>query len=267
MARTHFFQGSFETADKCFIDSGDISILRGYGVFDFLRTKRFVPLFVEDYIERFLKSAKEMHLPIDYTAGEIKSLIAELIRINAEPQSGIRLVLTGGVSENAFRPGKPSFMIRSEELHMPSDEVYRVGVKLVKRQFVRSMPKIKTTNYAYPVWLSHQWKAQGAEDVLYYEGQEISESSRANFFIIKGNQLITNYENILFGITRKRVLELAKSKLEVKIRAISLADLASADEAFITSTTKRILPVVSVDDQHIGRWTSWLLDCLFDAAV
>ncbi|AFL82681.1 branched-chain amino acid aminotransferase/4-amino-4-deoxychorismate lyase [Belliella baltica DSM 15883] len=227
----------------------DISLIRGYGIFDFFRTSNYVPLFLSDYLDRFIRSAAKTHLNLQFSKPELAEIIKELIQKNNLENGGIRMLLTGGVSENHFSPSDGQLFIFCEDLLFPSQEKYEKGVKLLSVEHVRAIADIKTTNYAYPVWLSTDWKAKSAEDVIYHFNEMISESSRSNIFIIKEGKISTPNQHILHGITRMRVLELAP---ETEIRPISFEELLSADEIFITSTTKKILPITLVDDHKIG---------------
>ena len=94
-----------------------------------------------------------------------------------------------------------------------------------------------------------QWKEQGAEDVLYHWDGLVSESSRSNFYIVKDGIISTPDKHILLGITRKHLLDVAGN---VQIRPISLEEVWEADEAFISATTKILLPVTQIDDRKIG---------------
>jgi branched-chain amino acid aminotransferase len=89
----------------------------------------------------------------------------------------------------------------------------------------------------------------GAEDVLYHQDGQVSESSRSNFFIVKDGVISTPDKHVLMGITRKQILKIAGN---VQIRPVSLQEALDADEAFITSTTKILLPVTQLDDHTIG---------------
>lgn len=159
------------------------------------------------------------------------------------------MVLTGGVSENHFSPAEGKLFIFAESLSMPSPEKYQKGIKLLTLEYVRPIADIKTTNYTLPVWHSVNWKRLGAEDVLYHWNGWVSESSRSNFFIVKNGVLHTPDQHILMGITRKQILKMAEN---VVIRPISLEEVWEAEEAFITSTTKVLLPVTQLDDRKIG---------------
>ncbi|UCS93473.1 aminotransferase class IV [Echinicola marina] len=228
----------------------DIGLIRGYAVFDFFRTTNYSPLFLKDYLKRFTSSAKKTHLSLTLDTKQLESVILELIKKNDLKEGGIRMVLTGGVSENHFSPDKGSLYIFCEELLLPSPEKYNKGINLLTVDYIRPIPEIKTTNYALPVYLSADWKSKGVEDVLYHFNGIISESSRSNIFIVKDGLISTPKENILLGITRKRILEIEPT---IVVRDISLQEVLEADEVFISSTTKRILPITQVDGKNIGK--------------
>ena len=118
-------------------------------------------------------------------------------------EGGLRMVLSGGVSENHFSPAKGTLFIFAESLIFPSQEKYEQGIKLLSVEYVRSIAEIKTTNYAFPVWHSVKWKAAGAEDVIYNQNGEISESSRSNIFIVKDGKVSNPYKQVLQWNTRK----------------------------------------------------------------
>lgn len=245
MTKPFCFSGNkILAADDASIHPLDIGLIRGYAIFDFLRTANFKPLFFEAYLNRFIASAQHAHLPLGYTMEELKNIIYELIEKNKLEQGGIRMVLTGGLSANHFSPTTGQLFIFCEDLQMPAAEKYERGVKLVTEEYVRPLSSIKTTNYTFPVWLSAKWKEQAAEDVLYHCAGNISESSRSNIFMVKNGIVATPKSNILLGITRQNVLVLAG---DVEERDISLTEILNADEVFMTATTKRILPVTQID--------------------
>jgi branched-chain amino acid aminotransferase len=121
--------------------------------------------------------------------------------------------------------------------------------------FTRDLSNIKSTNYAHPITIQPKWQTLGAIDVLYHENGFVTESSRSNFFIIdKKNTLITPDVDVLHGITRKKILELAASEnINIEIRNMSLKEVLVAKEAFMTSSTKGILPVVALDEHMIAK--------------
>jgi branched-chain amino acid aminotransferase len=227
----------------------DIGLIRGYAIFDFFRTVGSNPLFLEDYLARFTHSAKSAHLPLSYSIEELADIIHELIDKNELNNGGVRMVLSGGISENFFTPASGQLFIFCEPLKLPAEEKYAEGVKLLPVEYVRPIPKIKTTNYTLPCFLSVDWPSQGAEDVIYHHQGLVSESSRSNVFMVKDGIISTPATHILEGITRKKVMEL---NTKVIVRDIRLEEMLSADEVFITSTTKRILPITKIGNQTIG---------------
>jgi len=244
-----FANNQIQASETASIHPMDIGLIRGYGIFDFFRTTNYNALFLSDYLDRFIRSAEKTHLHLAYNKEQLKNIVHELIQKNDLKAGGIRMLLTGGVSENHFSPTKGSLFIFCEELDFPAPAKYENGVKLLAVEHVRAIADIKTTNYAFPVWHSAQWKNANAEDVIYHQNGWISESSRSNIFVIKNGEIATPDQHILHGITRMRVLELAPS---TAIRPISFQELLEADEVFMTSTTKKILPVTSIDNHPIG---------------
>ncbi|MBC6366968.1 aminotransferase class IV [Algoriphagus sp. AK58] len=245
-----FADGKFIPTETASIHPSDLGLIRGYGIFDFFRTVNYQPLFLEHYLDRFIASAEKTYLPLEYSREELRTIIAELIEKNDLRQGGLRMVLSGGVSENHFSPAKGKLFIFAESLMFPSEEKYQQGIKLLSLEYVRPIADIKTTNYTLPVWHSVNWKRLGAEDVLYHWNGWVSESSRSNFFLVKDGIIHTPDQHILMGITRKHILQIAEN---VVIRPISLEEVWEAEEAFISSTTKILLPVTQVDERKIGN--------------
>src|SRR5690606_34589171 len=122
------------SADQAAIHPLDVGLIRGYAIFDFLRIENFQPLFLACYLSRFISSAKKLNLPLDYDQDELKNIIYALIEKNELQQGGIRMIFSGGVSDNHFSPASGSLFIFCEELTMPSPEKYELGVKLLSEE-------------------------------------------------------------------------------------------------------------------------------------
>lgn len=229
----------------------DLSIQRGYGIFDFFRTASNRPLFLEDHLDRFYHSATQMHLHPGLDRDDIKASIYGLIKKNNYPDSGIKITLTGGYSEDGYTlEGKPNLLITQSAVRMNAEN-FDTGIRLVTYGHQRQLPEIKTIDYLKAIYLQPFIKANNADDVLYYHQDEVTECPRSNFFIVnKEDELITPVNNILKGITRKRILAL--TALNCKEATISLQDIREAKEAFVTSTTRRALPVLKIDGKTIG---------------
>src|SRR5688500_2096884 len=107
MKKWVFIDDGFIEEEKGCIHFRDLSFQRGYGIFDFFRLLGDQPLFLEDHLDRFYASAEGMYLPLSLDRTELKSLIQELIKRNSLPDTGIRLSLTGGDSDDSYSIGKP----------------------------------------------------------------------------------------------------------------------------------------------------------------
>lgn len=232
----------------------DLSILRGYGIFDFFRLTGNVPLFLEDHLDRFFYSASYAMDDVSVDRLRLKEQIFRLAELNDLPEGGIRMVLTGGYSADGYSLGKPNLIITQEAFKFPDRNCYEKGVKLITYPYIRELPEVKTINYMTGIWLKREINKHNAVDVLYHHNNRISELTRSNFFIVSSeNKLITAGEGILKGVTRKKVLPLAASFIEVEERDIMIDDLKNAKEAFLTGTTKKILPIRQIDEITIGN--------------
>jgi branched-chain amino acid aminotransferase len=243
----------------------DLGLQRGYSIFDyFLEIDGHIP-FLEDYLDRFYTSAKLLNLEVPLTREMMKEKIGYLLHENNIRTSGIKLLLTGGYSEDLYTPSSPNFMI----LNMPVKGIpgekgtggkgekvmggMGEGERLLLLDYKRHLPEVKTTFYLPSIALFQEMKSKGAIEVLYHHNGRISETTRANFFLIKKGMLITPGSGVLRGITRKYVLQVAKEMMPVEERDVQLEELWDCDEAFITGTSKHVMPITEVDGKMIGK--------------
>ncbi len=233
----------------------DLSILRGYGLFDFFLARRGRPLFFEDYLDRFLRSARLLHLSVPYDRPTLKRMVLDVLAANGEPDAGLKLVLTGGYSPDGYTPAvTPNLVILQSPLPVYPARRYEEGVKLMGHAYHRTLAAAKTINYIMGVYLIPEMRAAGAEDVLFHAGGQVYETTRANFFAVMADGTVaTPGAGVLEGITRRKTLDIARKRYPVAERALFLSELAGATEAFLTSSTKQIMPVTQVDDVVIGN--------------
>jgi len=245
-----YVNGNIVLSDSLSISASDLAIQRGYGIFDFLVTVNGKPIFLEDHIERFYSSAQSMHLPVSLHPAELIGAIEQLMEKNQLPNSGVRITLTGGDSPDGYSIGNPNLIISQSPFNY-QNQVFENGLKLMTYEHQRQLPAIKTIDYLKAIYLQPTIKAAGADDVLYYFNGMVTECPRANFFMVsEQGEVLTPKENMLHGVTRKHLLQL--KGYPIKEAPINLTMLASAKEAFITSSTKNLLPVISIDGKPIG---------------
>ena len=254
---TCFYKDRFVALEDAALPVTDLGVQRGYGIFDFLRVAENKPLFIDDHLDRFYHSAKQMRLPLPYIKAELKEIIQKLILENELPYSGIRILLSGGTSPDGYQIIEPNLVLIQQPITPPADEIYKAGYKLVTYAHQRQMPEVKTTDYLMAVWLQPWVKEQGGDDVLYHQNGMVSECPRSNFFIVtQTGMVVTPGRNILAGITRKQLLTIAADYgITIEVKDISLDDIWDAREAFITSSTKRIIPVHTIDDLYLGPFS------------
>jgi len=265
MAQWAYYNNDFVLESDCAVPAGDLAVQRGYGVFDFFRTVAATPLFLDEHLQRFQRSAAELRLPIGKSDAELKTIFTQLIQKNALPDSGIRLTLTGGLSPDGFAIARPNLIITQQPMSRITAS-FEQGIRLATYKHQRQLPQAKTIYYLMAIWLQPWLTQNSADDVLYFSNDGVTECPRANFFIITaGGIIITPANNVLKGITRAQILRLAGEKANE--RPIALAELKTAQEAFITSTTRQILPVTAIDGVAVGNGkpgpiTRWLAEQL-----
>ena len=248
-----FVRNDFVPASQASLLISDLSIQRGYGVFDFFKTLDRTPVFLNDHLDRFFHSADRLRLAVGKTREELRAILSTLQEKNGLPDCGTKLILTGGYSPDGYSLEKPNLVISQQPLPGPISGTMQKPIRLITYPHQRQLPDAKTIDYLMSIWLQPTIRAAGADDVLYYQNGIISECPRSNFFIVTAEDtLVTPARHILQGVIRSKVLELARRQFKTEQRDIRLEELYTAKEAFITSTTKHILPVVQVDDKIIG---------------
>jgi branched-chain amino acid aminotransferase len=247
-----FLNNCFVNDEQALLHVSDLSMQRGYAIFDFLRTVNAKPLFVDEHLQRFLSSAAAMHLSIPYSTGELKQIILQLIKQSQLREAGIRLMLTGGYSADSYHAAAPNLLITCNPVKTSDDSLFQKGITAVTYEHQRELPHIKSINYLMAVWLHPLLKEKKADDVLYHFNNTVTEFPRANVFAVtKENVLITPARNMLSGITRKFVLEQAAGFMKVEERDLTVDELYNASEVFLTSTTRRVIPVIKIDGMLI----------------
>lgn len=245
-----YFNGDLIPYQDLKLHVSDLLFQRGYGIFDYFRSREGKILWLEDYVERIYRSLKLADLEVDLHPGEFISIVRELQTRNGLDNGAFKVIVTGGYSRNLETVGsRANLVILNLAWSRPVPETYSKGVQLISEAYVRPNPEIKTLYYFNTLRLQKKLREYHAVDVLFHT-QRISEASRANLFFVKGDQVITPATDILKGITRKQVLSLFP---DIQVKDIDTASLYEFDEIFMTSTTRDVTPVVAVEGRKIGR--------------
>ena len=249
-----FAQNQISLLENAGVPVGDLLVQRGYGIFDYLRVSNNKPLFIEAHLDRLFNSAEIMRLSIALSKEELKKIVADLIEKNNIPFSGIRLIIAGGDAPDGYTITKPHLIIIQQPLEAPPAKMSTKDIQLVSHFYQRQLAEVKTTDYLMAIHLQPWMKSQGGDDILYYNNDTVSECPRSNIFMIsQDNTIVTPSRNMLKGITRKNIIAVAEAHhLKLEQRDISLSEMKKAKEVFITSSTKRIIPVSRLDEQNFS---------------
>ena len=249
-----YLNGRILPLEEAAISPLDIGLLRGYAVFDLLRTVGGRPFLLAEHLRRLRASAEQLGLAVPASDEEIARVIDELLVLNGHEEATVRLVLTGGVSPDgmAFDPTTPTFLIITHELHEPPASLYEEGGALLTERYIREIPKAKTTNYITMLRHRDRCANAGAMDLLYHDGERVYEAASASVYFVRDGRIYAPADSVLRGTVGSLVLELAAGDYEVVTGDIALGDAMAADEVFLTSTTRGVVPIVRLDETLVG---------------
>jgi branched-chain amino acid aminotransferase len=247
----------------------DHGFLYGEGVYETLRTYHQRPFLMDRHLKRLRNSAGMMALGVPMTDTQLEDRVAETVaRATPAWPAGtewyIRILLTRGIGELSYDPAAtptPSIVIIVKPHVDPPQELYANGVRTIVSSIVRNHPgtvnpMIKSNNLMNNALAMQEGVRRGAFEVIMrnYRG-DLTECSMSNLFVVKNGSALTPplSAGLLPGITRAFVFEIG-STAGVAVQEATLRDddLYSADEAFLTGTTREIMPITEVDGQPIG---------------
>ena len=244
----------------------DHGLLYGEGIYETVRTYHGRPFLYERHMRRLRNSAGMIDLALPFSDAQLASQIRDTMAAADldGSEAYIRVLVTRGVGDLTYDPKAtpvPSVIIIVKTQVDPTPEDYERGVGVVIVDVIRNHPEtvnpmIKSNNLLNSALAMQQAIRRGAFEGIMrnYQG-DLSECTTANLFIVKDGVALTPplASGLLPGITREFFFEIGK-ELGVNVREVVLRDddLFSADEAFLTSTTREAVPIVTVDERAIG---------------
>jgi branched-chain amino acid aminotransferase len=266
MAATVNVNGRIAGEQEAVIPVFDHGFLYGEGIYETLRTYGGRLFLYDRHARRLRNSARLIDLALPFTDEELATRIHETIAAAGleGAEAYVRVLVTRGVGELTYDPQAtptPSWVIIVKPLFPPSAETYEKGVKVVLVDVVRNHPQsvnpmIKSNNLMNSALAAQQaLKRGGFEAVMRNYRGELTECTQSNLFLVKNRAALTPplESGLLPGITREYLFEIGRhAGIDVRDRVLRDEDLFAADEAFLTSTTREVLPIVTVDEQTIG---------------
>ncbi len=256
--------GQLGTPENARVSVFDRGFLYGDSVFETVRTYGGLPFRLPEHLERLGRSAERVFIPVPVPLGVLAEEVRTTLRAAENPESYVRIMVTRGQGELGLAPGlapNPCRVIIVGPLEPPPPEAYAQGISVVTYRTQRTADATaaagaKVANYLVSVLAMRDAKAAGAGEALVVDSSDcVVEGATSNVFIVRGGRLITPPEQagILAGITRACLLEVARDLgLELELGRLPLAEVLGAEEVFISSSIRELLPVVRVDGHAVA---------------
>ena len=262
MTRTVFVNGSYLPEDQAMVSVFDRGFLMADGVYEVTSVLNGKLIDFDGHCARLGRSLTELDMAAPCTDAELLSIHRELVKLNDITDGMIYLQVTRG------NPGDRDFAYPSAETTptlvlftqskpgLADAPAAKTGWKVISVADQRwGRRDIKTTQLLYPSMAKMMAKAAKVDDAWFVEDGMVTEGTSNNAYIVKGNRIITRAlsHDILHGITRAAVLRFAaEAQMEVEERNFTIAEAQAADEAFVTSASAFVMPVVEIDGAPVG---------------
>ncbi|MCX6780068.1 MAG: aminotransferase class IV [Candidatus Magasanikbacteria bacterium] len=245
--------GKFIDSKKAKISALDNGFLYGDAFYDTMRSYGGQILELELHLKRIEKSANTIGIKLPFSITKIEELTKKLVTINKIKDGRIRVTITRGVNGFDFLTCKKSALVITAENIEIDKSAYTKGVDAFTLNLQRPLPEIKMVGLTVMIQAYRTvYPKNGYEAILVDDNNTVREGASTNIFLVKNDKLITSKNKILNGLTRSRVIALAKSKkIKVVEKDFSKKDLYSADEIFLTNRPREIIPVIKIDGKKI----------------
>jgi branched-chain amino acid aminotransferase len=242
----------------------DRAFLYGDSVFETLRTYRGVPFELHEHLARLARSASLVFIDLPVPLAELELELRRAIDAADNPESYIRLMVTRGQGALGLDPGlaeRPTRVIIVQPLSPPAAHFYEAGVGAISYRTQRQVDATsavgaKVGNYLVSVLAMREASHAGAVEALIVDARGcVLEGGSSNVFLVERGKLVTPdlSAGILAGITRAKVLQVAQGLgIALELRTPSLDEAYRADEVFISSSIRELMPVVRLDERPIG---------------
>ncbi len=263
---TIWMNGEFVDSDSAVVSVYDHGLLYGDGCFEGIRIYNGRILKLKSHIKRMFDSASSIRLTPPYSFEEVEQAVRDTVAKNNQQYGYIRLVFTRGkgtLGLNPFLCPTPTVFVIVEDIKLYDDEMYERGMSIITserpRVPIRCLdPKVKSLNYLNNILAKIEAVDAGVLEALMLNTEgHVAECTGDNIFVIKDGKISTPSVDagILHGITREFVINEVAPSIghTVEERTITLEEIKSADEVFLTGTAAEVIGVNKIDEDVIGN--------------
>lgn len=254
-----FLNGRFINREDAKVDIEDRGYQFGDGIYEVIRIYNGKMFTVKEHLQRLIESAEKIKLTITYSIEELEEVLGNLVRENQLKLGIVYIQVTRGVSaRNHLFPSdeKTTIVAYTKELNRPFESI-KQGVKVKLVEDIRWLKcEIKSLNLLPNIMARQSASEEGCYEAIFHRGSAITEGSASNICIVKNGVVLTHPANnlILNGISRQVVLKKCmEQNIDVDETTFTIDELFDADEAFLTSTTSEVMPILEVEGRKIGK--------------
>lgn len=254
-----YLNGKFMPIDEAYVPVLDRGFIFGDGVYEVVPVYSKHPFRLAEHLRRLQYSLDKVRISNPHSDAEWTQLVSEIVKRNDGDDQSVYFQVTRGVAkrDHAFPKGvTPTVFMMSNPLVTPSPALVDSGVACVSAEDYRWLNcDIKSVSLLGNCLLRQLSADVGATETILFRDGKLTEASSSNVFIVKNGVVLTPPKDnfVLPGITYDVVLEIARTReFEVEVRAVSEAEVRSADEIWVTSSTKEVLAVTTLDGKPVG---------------
>ncbi|MGL4974410.1 MAG: D-amino-acid transaminase [Bosea sp. (in: a-proteobacteria)] len=259
MSRTVYVNGSYVPEEQATVSIFDRGFVFADGIYEVSAVVEGRLVDVEAHLIRLERSCGEIQLPLPWSRAELVAIHKELIARNNLKEGGVYLQVTRGPADRDFafpKETKPTLVMFTQSRKILDSEKARTGVKVVSCEDIRwARRDIKSVALLAQVLAKQHAAAHGADEAWMLEDGYVTEGGSSTSWIVKGDTIISRplSNDVLPGITRKALLDLlAETDYTFEERPFTLDEAFAADEAFYTSASGFVMPIVEIDGKRIG---------------
>lgn len=261
-----YLNGEFMPIEKAYIPVLDRGFIFGDGVYEVIPAYSKHPFRLAEHLQRLQNSLDKVRITNPHSDAEWSRLTGEILQHNAGDDQSVYLQVTRGVAkrDHAFPKGvKPTVFMMSTPLVTPAPALVESGVACITAQDHRWLNcDIKSVSLLGNCMLRQLSVDAGAAETILFRDGQLTEASASNVFVVRDGVVLAPPKDhlVLPGITYDVVIEIARAReFQIEVRPVSEAEVRGADEIWVTSSTKEVLAVTTLDGKPVGDGKPGLL--------